>query len=235
MHAYTINVKSNPLMRQSRVDSDIALGLTLGGVGFWQEFAPQRYKASLARQAHQAGCSVYGLEVEVPITLRDDFWTVEDHGVIEHKMHGGLAHVTPTRYTTVVKARPGPLGRGHRKTAFVNKHPVAGGWSSKSHFLPTRKQRQQFWAVDYAKTVEIVAGVHDEGYDIVLGADFNHPVSSMPKFHPNQFVGASHGIDGIIAIPAKGHTVSFGTPRVIGVGHFTDHDPVAVDLGFHTP
>lgn len=231
MHAYTINVKSNPLMRQSRVESDIALGVALGGVGFWQEIAPSRYKAALARRAREVGCSVYGLEVECPVTLRDAYWQVDEHDVYEHKMHGGLAHVSQARYSVVVKARA-RQGPRQRKTAFVGKHMVSKAFSNEPKILPTKAWRQEHWNIDHAKTVEIVAELVAEGYDVVMGMDANRTITRMPKFHPGQVIVAANGIDGIIAVPAFGSILASGLPRVMGEGHFTDHDPVSVDVNF---
>lgn len=224
MNLFTINVKSNPLMRQSRVESDIEHGVHLGGVGFWQEIAPKRYKAALARRAQAANAAVLGISTESPVTLNRAVWEVES--VQTHFMHHGIAHITPTRWVVEVRAH-------HRhdhtqRVTFFSTHFISGAWSNRRPL--TRARRRRLWFLHFGKLQSLVDRALHDGYSVVMGMDANRSITAL-NFHRDQVILSAHGIDGIIAIPATGLAVVKGTEDVIK-GLFTDHDPVTVSAHF---
>lgn len=229
MLAVTANIKSNPLMRQSRVDSDMDTVRTKGNVIFWQEIAPSRYKAALARVSALTRKRVAGIGTECPISYDQDRWApLADPEV--RVMHKGKAATSPTRYTVVQKVRRLRPGQ-HPKVAFMSSHYVSGGWSRRLiHF---RSWRKQMWAVHFEKMRSWIEELHAQGFTVVLGADFNRTVATMPTFHRDQQIVAAYGIDGIIVIPAKGVDIAnLRTPEIVQ-GLNTDHAPVVVGFTLH--
>lgn len=220
MNLVTANIKSNPLMRQSRVESDIAHAVRLGGVIFWQEIAPKRYKAALARHAELAGADVYGIDRECPVSVSRRSWVVEMS--IAHLMHRGMLAVTPSRF--VVETRAHERRGEHMKLCFLGTHFLSSAWSRRH--MGTRKWRRKQWWIHFYKLKALVEAALADGYTVVIGMDANKSVVNM-DLHPDQVVVSAHGIDGIIVIPAPGYAVHKSRERVVK-GMYTDHDPVAV-------
>lgn len=211
-------------MRQSRVESDIEHAVHLGGVGFWQEIAPARYKAALARLATLAGARVHGIAAECPVTLNATRWKVESDVI--HPMHPGRAAVTPSRKCVEVRTHD---THTNEPICFLGTHYISGAWS-RNHML-TRAWRRSMWNLHHAKMIDIVAAAHLAGYTVVIGMDANRHVDSL-KYHVSQMIVASHGIDGLIVVPRPGLTVE-ALDKQVAEGLFTDHKPVSVTARLH--
>lgn len=238
----TANIKSNPLMRQSYVDADIAAVRLLGDVILWQEIAPQRYKDTLhtlmPNRAHVA------LGTEVPITYKPwqwrpateqelpDFSNAPDDlfprgvtvtGAI--RMHGARKRVTPVRYVTYAILTSvngtGPI------VVWMNTHMISGAWSNR-HLL-TREWRRARWREHFSKQQRLVTYFTSKGLTVIGGGDMNRG-DSMPKFSFKQRWLAQGGIDHLYCIEPDGGTrVALNEMRSVP-GLHTDHKPRVASL-----
>lgn len=221
MLVFTQNVKSNPLMRQGWVEDDILSALPHGGIGFWQEFEPARYKRALHTIAQRRRRVVCG-HVECPVTVNGQTWPVDEVEV--RLMHKGRPLASPNRYATIVRSH-----RGRKKVAFIATHMVSGAWNIKRKLF--KKWRRRMWEHHHLMLSAIVHELRAQGYTVVIGGDFNRLVHTMPEFHREQIVAAAAGIDGIIVIPAEGWHVETEHVGTYRKGLHTDHPTVVARVG----
>lgn len=120
----------------------------------------------------------------------------------------GWAHVSPTRFVTVVYYAP-------RNLSVVNTHLIAGAWSCKSHVAKRRDYWRRGWRVLQAE----VAKEHDRGRNVIVTGDLNRPRhenNCNPAWNPESLhsrakIIAGAGIDYIFAVPATGYDFEVAT------------------------
>lgn len=228
MKLVTANIKSNPLMRQSRVLHDVARVKLLGGVILWQEIAPKRYKSALESELSSVHhWSHVQIGRETPISYRNDTWKLLSSG---HRLtHHGRAHVTPARYITwaVLQRKNSTFP----PVVFMNTHMISSAFSN--HHPLTKKWRLARWKEHFAIQKALVQSFVAQGYTVIGGGDFN--CTHLPKFTGNQRFLSHGGIDHMYVCEApQGVQVEL---RELGnyTRVYTDHAPRYAELWFHHP
>lgn len=209
----TANIKSNPYMKQAKVVHDVERCAELGDVILWQEMAPKRYKQAL-RDLGPEWTHAH-LNLEVPISWRDDEWELVYEGSI--LAHEGKATASPNRYIAWVVLRHRATGK---LVGFVNSHYVSGAWNGK---LKTFKQwRKRMWVQHYALHVELIEALKLLGVPVVGGGDFNR--AHVSPFTDDLKWLVNHGIDYLFAVEHDAAITSKGTGACPGF-FYTDHQP----------
>lgn len=114
----------------------------------------------------------------------------------------GWAHVSPTRFVTVVRYAP-------RNLSVINTHFIAGAWSCK----PNRSRRRSYWWKAWRVLKQQVAQEHERGHNVVVTGDLNRPRQQNncnPSWNPTSLHGRAKviggsGIDYVFAVPAAGY------------------------------
>lgn len=215
MRLITANIKCNPVMRQSRVEHDIAAVKAAGGIILWQEIEIFRYTKAL----HDVGPKHWqhaNTNLEIPISVDSHYWEIVKDGY--RLTHKGRALTSPDRYISWAFVRNKHTGQ---KLVLVNTHFISGAWGSKAKTF--RSWRQQMWRLHYAILKEMVTGWHQAGFTVIGGGDWNK--TKVDKFHPDQVWLATSGIDKLFVLPgSKGPKVQLtGVDAIHDV--FTDHTP----------
>lgn len=215
----TINIKSNPLMALPKVKQDVEKSAELpADVVFRQEISPNDYKNLI--QAHQPmGWRHAYLDMAIPISYRvgsDARWDFIGAG--REKMHDFKSGISPTRWINWVILVD---KTNQQRTVFLNTHFVSGAWNDK----PVREKqwRKDMWNQHFRGMSARMKLLHDAGYNIVFGGDFNR-IDIPYKFHPEQQWIMDNGIDKLGVIKAR-HGVQIGVKRTdVIVGFNSDHN-----------
>lgn len=206
----TANICSNPVRKLSVVRERIHQAAARPGIVFGQEITTPGYPKAWRQIMRGTGRRTYRSGVEVPISLPAKRWTAL--GTERHRVHGGLEHISPARFFTVVRARRST----GEPVAFVNCHPVSKpGRSTRAGW------RQARWDEYHAAVSRRVAVLHMAGYTVVVGGDLNH--GDPPPFHPAQRNLINRGLDHLYVVPAEGMRVIVRRRRVIKRTRLMDH------------
>lgn len=220
MEIISANIKSNPLMRQSYVQSDVkrigAFGVSHGLVVLWQEIQPRRYKDAI-RRLFTVGWRHSAMSTEIPLTLDEKYWQVLASGVI--LVHRGKALASPNRYISWVVARCRDTGE---VVVFINTHFVSGAWNKKPKAF--KGWRQRMWMHHFKVMQTVIERFVAAGYTVIGGGDFNR--IRVPMFHIRQKWLNKHGIDYLFVVPAK-HGMQIKVIHATEIHNMhTDHAPV---------
>jgi hypothetical protein len=222
----TINVKSNPEMRQGAVRHDVHRAAHSAGLIGWQEIAPRRYFEAIKQLGPK--WSHYmprdgGLHIPVPISWKNDVWKKEDAGFI--RTHHGKAGISPNRYITWVKLKNRATGK---EIVRVNTHLVSGAWGGPR---PQKDWRQDMWRLHMTKLDGLVDHFEKQGLTVVVGGDFNrdsfHVMGKQMRYDNNLHVG-THGRSTFDYVM---HSRDEHLKRLGGFvqgGYASDHDAVVV-------
>lgn len=215
----TANICSNPVRKLSVVRERIHQAAARPGIVFGQEITTPGYPKAWRQIMRGTGRRTYRSGVEVPISLPAKRWTAL--GTERHRVHGGLEHISPARFFTVVRARrsTGEL------VAFINCHPVSRpGRSTRAAW------RQARWDQYHAAVSRRVEALRDIGYTVVVGGDLNH--KNPPPFHSAQRNLINRGLDHLYVVPASDMRVVVRRRHVLKRTRLMDHPilTVAFDL-----
>lgn len=116
------------------------------------------------------------------------------------KFHGATGNNSgPERVLTISKFQG--VQSGATKVAVLNTHFVANAYNGRMD-----SDLKKFWDTAWTKLKAKVATLHDNGYDIVITADFNRQ-NDLPKLHDGTRQLSRIGPDRILAIPSKGRSI----------------------------
>lgn len=187
----TLNVKSNPEMRQAAVRHDVQRASHAGSLIGWQEIGPERYFEAIKKLGPDWGHYMPhdgGLHIPTPISWKKSVWKKEDAGFL--KTHHGRAKVSPNRYITWVKLKNRATGQ---EVVRVNTHLVSGAWGAHK---PTTAWRREMWKTHMQKLDALVADFKRQGLPVIVGGDFNRDSFEVlgPKVgYDNKLNVGTHG------------------------------------------
>ncbi len=222
MRVGTLNVKSNPLMPQTKVLHDMLKMAPLAGVIFWQEIQPKRYREAL-RALKGLGHSGTGSEVPITWDLRN--FRLIDSGQV--KVHGGRFKITPSRFISWAILEFGP---NNDRAVFMCSHTVSSAWSGrKVAFIPWRRK---MWNKHFAMWHDLIERFHALGYPVIGGGDLNR--NGTAAFYPGMKWLEHNGYDNIFVVPgADGPVFEKVGSYVSTKGDFyTDHPAKVVTLKY---
>lgn len=226
----SINVKSNPLMPQSKVVHDVKLAASQADLIGWQEIAPARYRQAIKDLGPKWGHYMPRdgkIAIPTPISWDKEKWKKVDAGFT--RTHNGKARVSPHRYITWVKLKDKETGQ---EVVRINTHLVSGAWSKPK---PTTAWRRAMWTIHMNKLENLVERFQKKGLNVVVGGDFNRDgykvLGNKVKYDNNLNVG-THGGPGsstldIVMHSSKNKVLEKEGGR-IARGYASDHDAVIV-------
>lgn len=197
----------------------------IGFIGF-QEINDKSDKEALRKKFPEKRYSIYYLHTPTPIVVRNN-WVVRDQGHIT--VVEGEKGFTPARGPVWVDAqrrlRSGKFGRMVR---FANWHNINGAWNGR--FPDTEERRQRIWRQINSVVREVAESARAKGYHFVGVADQNRV--NVDKFVPEQVWVQQHGIDKMMAIPAKGYVVRVSAKGKMRKHRPMDHPPIWATIYF---
>ena len=228
----TLNIRNNPDMPRRFVVSDARFAKKLSRTRPWrvvlhQEIGEAEDHADV-RRAYGPGWQHFETDTPDPLALTRA-WHVLEHG--QEKLHGGLAHVSPTRLLTWVVAQPRRPHRPVPPVAIINTHYVSGAFT---HPGQAREDwRRAHWDIGHASHGALVRTFNAEGLTVIGAGDFNRP-GEVPDLSPACRWVANARYDHVYVSEAKGGTrVHPGKVTVRRRGLHTDHPAVSVVLDLH--
>ncbi len=216
----TVNVKSNPEMRQASVVHDVRKASHQASVIGWQEIEPERYRQAI-RDLPANWSHFMPKGSANPISWRNDVW--KKTGGDSITTHKGLAGVTPHRNITWVKLKHRETGK---EVVRINTHLISGAWSEHK---PTTEWRREQWREHMSQLNDLVRHFEKQGAEVIVGGDFNRDSFKVLGDHVRYDNKLNVGTHGRSTLDYMMHTkgpelVNLGT-RVQG-GYATDHDAV---------
>jgi endonuclease/exonuclease/phosphatase family metal-dependent hydrolase len=216
----TINVKSNPEMRQASVVHDVRKASRQASIIGWQEIEPERYRQAI-RDLPPTWSHFMPKGSTNPISWRNDEW--KKVGGRSITTHEGRAGVTPHRNITWVKLQHRETGQ---EVVRINTHLISGAWSDPK---PTTGWRREQWHEHRSQLNDLVRHFEKQGAEVIVGGDFNRDsfkVLGDRVRYDNSFDEGTHGRRTLdYLMHTKGpELVNLGT-RVQG-GYASDHDAV---------
>ncbi len=168
----TANVRSNPLMAQSKVLHDVrAVARTADVIG-WQEMEPARYMAAI-RGLDKNKWGTFAPkdgknEVAIPISYRKDKFEFLGGGL--KRTHDGEAKVTPHRYISWANLRDKKSGE---EIVQINTHAISGAWTPGKLGRPSTGFRQKMWKEHMSDLKQLVDRFEKAGKKVIISGDFN--------------------------------------------------------------
>lgn len=204
------NIKNKPrALPRWKAREDIEKLCRMGTVNLAVEMGPQFYK----RLFKEAAQRVLHADTKAMVGVPHSYRTFP----VRVRLTKGRRLVNPARYLNGVVVTDQHFG----DTVFAVTHWTNGAWNFKRK--PFKKWRRRRWFQQEAATAAQVARWVDQGYNVVVGGDFNTgPLRSHVQLHPDQVLVERAGLMHLYAIPTKGYTVKALGRRVERDVH-TDH------------
>lgn len=210
--ATTANICALPIRPQVFVRMRVRRAMRQSMVCYFQEIEPPRYKRAVRNAARKYKRGFTGLDSEVPMAYRTDLLTLISGGA--ERVHGGLDHVSPSRYANVSKF----MHVTGQKVAYIDCHTVSKPRKGVDHAA----WRMKMWYTEYIPWLrKRIAELHAEGFDVIVGGDMNN--NHVPLLHADQVLIASSGLDHLWVIPAAGRKVVNHSKQVIKRTRLMDH------------
>jgi len=208
---FHINVKSNPLMGQTKVVHDVSFIHAFGRNGGFNEIKPWRYKRAVKKIFGKA----YNAKSESPQVVNPKLFTVKDNYIV--RMHGGFAAMTPVREVSVLET----TSRNGLPVAFVESHYI-----NKGKHIPLLQRKPAFRAKlhlrHWTKEGVVVADLVERGFTVFGSEDANE--RHMPVYVTGQKWVHNSGIDKMWYVEGPGAKVTVVKKGEISTDNlFTDH------------
>lgn len=220
-----VNIKSNPVMKQSDVIHDVRKAASQADLIGWNEISPDRYFQAIKSLGPEWGHYMPkdgNLRIPNPISYRKEEWKMLDNGF--KKTHNGLAKTSPNRYITWARLKHKGSGQ---EVVRINTHLVSGAFSSQNK--SNKGWRKEKWGEHMKQLSNLIDRFEKKGLKVVVGGDFNrnqHKVLGNQVAYDNNFRESTIGrstLDYLMHGRNRGlKNLSGGVSR----GFASDHDAV---------
>lgn len=229
MFVTTLNVRNLPDMPRRHVVADAQRAERLGRPRpwraiLWQEIGEAEDHVDVRRALGRTWQHANEASPN-PLSLTAG-WRVLETG--RHKLHGGLAHVSPSREASWAVIQPKRPHHAVKPLALVGVHYVSGAFSHPGQ--RAEEWRRGHWDIGHAAHGDLVRTFNAEGLTVVGGGDFNRR-GEVPDLSPACRWVAGSGYDHLYVSQAKGGTrVHLRRSIVTKAGLHTDHPAVSAVL-----
>lgn len=231
----SINVRSYPLMSQEAVVHDVRKAARQADLIGWNEIAPGRYAKAIKDLGPGWGhyMPMDGKHrIPNPISWRKKEWSRISGGF--QKVANRKEGVAPSTYITWAKLKHKATDQ---KVVRINTHVVSGAFGNTA---PNRGARQALWHKHIKMLEKRIAQFKKQGYEVVVGGDFNrnrYKVLGDKVGYDNGAWTGTHGGPRSAMFDYLMHVRSPELKNVMGVvdrGYRSDHDAVVAGYKLKT-